>query len=122
MVTSDFKHQRVSDPTIVTDKQISQVKKFVKGYFEKAVHKHRAYEKKRAEKRARMKAGMQSNGGSPGAQSPTTATAMEDDSDAVMTAVESMQQYDLDFPQTPPQPPSAITPNDPRLQEHNAPQ
>ncbi|EGD92716.1 histone-lysine N-methyltransferase [Trichophyton tonsurans CBS 112818] len=49
LVNSDFKNNRVTDPTKVSEKQIKQVKKFCKEYFEKAVVKHQAYEKKKAE-------------------------------------------------------------------------
>lgn len=48
-MNSDFKNNRVTDPTKVSEKQIKQVKKFCKEYFEKAVVKHQAYEKKKAE-------------------------------------------------------------------------
>ncbi|OAX79536.1 histone-lysine N-methyltransferase, H3 lysine-36 specific [Emergomyces africanus] len=53
LVNSDFKNNRVDDPTKVSDKQIKQIKKYCKEYFDKAVVKHRAYEKKKAEKKAR---------------------------------------------------------------------
>ncbi|KKZ60339.1 histone-lysine N-methyltransferase SETD2 [[Emmonsia] crescens] len=52
LVNSDFKNNRVDDPTKVGEKQIKQIKKYCKEYFDKAVVKQRAYEKKKAEKKA----------------------------------------------------------------------
>ena len=37
LVASDFKHNRVEDPTKITDKQEKKVKKYVKEFFDKAV-------------------------------------------------------------------------------------
>ncbi|KAM5444769.1 histone methyltransferase set2 [Microsporum ferrugineum] len=54
LVNSDFKNNRVSDPTKVSDKQVKQVKKFCKEYFEKAVVKHQVYEKKKAEYKSKQ--------------------------------------------------------------------
>ncbi|KAK2803747.1 histone methyltransferase set2 [Onygenales sp. PD_10] len=64
LVNSDFKNNRVDDPTKVSDKQVKQVKKYCKDYFDKAVQKQRAYEKKKAEKRARE--GKSAHGSSSG--------------------------------------------------------
>ena len=53
LVNSDFKNNRVDDPTKITEKQQKKVKQFCKEYFDKAVIKHRAHEKKKAEKQAK---------------------------------------------------------------------
>ncbi|KAL1853832.1 histone methyltransferase set2 [Paecilomyces lecythidis] len=53
LVNSDFKNNRVEDPNKISEKQQKQVKKFCKEYFDKAVVKHREYEKKRGEKKAK---------------------------------------------------------------------
>lgn len=53
LVNSDFKHNRVEDPNQISEKKQKQVKKFCKEYFDKAVVKHREYEKKRAERKAK---------------------------------------------------------------------
>ncbi|WEW56474.1 histone methyltransferase set2 [Emydomyces testavorans] len=53
LVNSDFKNNRVDDPTKISDKQVKQVKKYCKEYFEKAVAKHRAYEEKKAERKTK---------------------------------------------------------------------
>ncbi|KAJ9264048.1 hypothetical protein DTO195F2_2575 [Paecilomyces variotii] len=53
LVNSDFKNNRVEDPNQISEKKQKQVKKFCKEYFDKAVVKHREYEKKRAERKAK---------------------------------------------------------------------
>ncbi|KAL2824008.1 hypothetical protein BDW59DRAFT_148048 [Aspergillus cavernicola] len=50
LVNSDFKNNRVTDPTQIDDKQQKKVKKFCKEFFDKAVAKHHAHEHRRAEK------------------------------------------------------------------------
>jgi hypothetical protein len=50
LVASDFKNNRVEDPTKISEKQEKKVKKYVRDYFEKAVEKKRAIDKKRREK------------------------------------------------------------------------
>ena len=52
LTASDFKHKRVEDPTKITEYHEKKVKKSVRDYFEKAVAKRVAYEKKKAEKKA----------------------------------------------------------------------
>lgn len=52
LTASDFKHKRVEDPTKITEYHEKKVKKSVRDYFEKAVAKRVAYEKKKAEKMA----------------------------------------------------------------------
>ena len=47
LVNSDFKNNRVDDPTNIDDKQQKKVKKYCKEYFDKAVSKYRAHEKKK---------------------------------------------------------------------------
>lgn len=47
LVTSDYKHNRVDDPTTISEKQEKKVKKHVKDFFDKAVVKHREHEKKK---------------------------------------------------------------------------
>ena len=53
LVDSDFKNNRVEDPTKISTRQEQHVKQFVKAYFEKAVAKRDAHEKKKAERQAR---------------------------------------------------------------------
>ncbi|KAL4926085.1 SET and WW domain protein [Aspergillus undulatus] len=56
LVNSDFKNNRVTDPTKIDDKQQKKVKKFCKEFFDKAVAKHQAHEKRKAEKLAKGEA------------------------------------------------------------------
>nr|XP_001398411.2 histone-lysine N-methyltransferase, H3 lysine-36 specific [Aspergillus niger CBS 513.88] len=53
LVNSDFKNNRVGDPTKIDDKQQKKVKKFCKEFFDKAVAKHRAYEQRKAERQSK---------------------------------------------------------------------
>jgi histone-lysine N-methyltransferase SETD2 len=50
LVDSDFKHGRVEDILQISEKQQQKIKKYCKEYFEKAVAKQKAHEKKKAEK------------------------------------------------------------------------
>lgn len=52
LVASDFKHNRVEDPTRISSKQEQKVKKYVKDYFDKAVAKKLAHDKERARRKA----------------------------------------------------------------------
>ena len=52
LVASDFKNNRVEDPTKISEKQEKKVKKYVKEYFEKAVEKKKAIDKRKKEKAA----------------------------------------------------------------------
>lgn len=70
LVASDFKNNRVEDPTKISDKQEKKVKKYVRDFFEKAVEKRKAMDKKKKEKEALKLA----NGGSNG----TTKSSFED--------------------------------------------
>jgi [histone H3]-lysine36 N-trimethyltransferase len=51
LVASDFKHNRVEDPTQITTKQEKKVKKYVKDFFDKAVAKKAAHDKMKADKK-----------------------------------------------------------------------
>lgn len=53
LVSSDFKNNRVEDPTKISSRQEKHVKKYVKEYFDKAVAKKREHEKKKAERRGK---------------------------------------------------------------------
>lgn len=50
LVSSDYKHGRVDDPTAISEKQEKKVKKYVKDFFDKAVIKHREHEKRKTER------------------------------------------------------------------------
>lgn len=52
-MSSDFKNNRVEDPTKISSRQEKQVKKYVKEYFDKAVAKKREHDKKKVERRSK---------------------------------------------------------------------
>lgn len=52
LVASDFKNNRVEDPTKISEHQEKKVKKFVREYFEKVVQKKKAADKRKREKLA----------------------------------------------------------------------
>lgn len=49
LVASDYKHNRVEDPTMISAKQERKVKKYVKDFLDKAVIKHQEHEKRRVD-------------------------------------------------------------------------
>jgi hypothetical protein len=59
LVASDYKNNRVEDPTKITSKQEKKVRKYVRDFFEKAVAKKAAHDKLKSEKKAKAN----SNGG-----------------------------------------------------------
>ena len=52
LVNSDFKNKRVEDPTRISSRQEKQVKKYVIGYFDKAVSKKKEHDKKKEERKS----------------------------------------------------------------------
>jgi hypothetical protein len=62
LVNSDYKHNRVSDPTKISSKQEKNIKKFVKEFFDKAVVKHREHEKRKKEREAKGANGEKGSG------------------------------------------------------------
>ncbi|KAJ3579111.1 hypothetical protein NPX13_g1452 [Xylaria arbuscula] len=48
LVNSDYKNNRVDDPTSITEKQQKKVKAYVKAYFERAVQKKQEYDKQKS--------------------------------------------------------------------------
>ena len=94
LVNSDFKNNRVEDPTKISEKQQRKVKKYCKEFFDKAVLKHRAYEQRKVEKQAK---GMDAKVETPQAASDDEALDMKmsddeedkaDEKDTPMTAEE----------------------------------
>lgn len=52
LVNSDYKNNRVEDPTKISDKQQKNVKKYVKDFFDRAVEKDKERQKRKALKKA----------------------------------------------------------------------
>lgn len=61
LVASDYKNNRVEDPTKITDKQEKKVRAFTKDFFEKAVVKRKSIDRQKRERDAR-KAAAAANG------------------------------------------------------------
>ncbi|KAL1878813.1 hypothetical protein VTK73DRAFT_7466 [Phialemonium thermophilum] len=53
LVASDYKNNRVEDPTSISEKQEKKVKHYVKDFFQRAVEKYDEHEKRKAERAAR---------------------------------------------------------------------
>ncbi|ESZ98069.1 hypothetical protein SBOR_1600 [Sclerotinia borealis F-4128] len=83
LVASDFKNNRVEDPTKISEKQEKKVKKYVRDYFEKAVEKKREMEKKRAERRKREMQAKTNGTGANEKESKTENTIMSSSPDLV---------------------------------------
>ncbi|KAJ9622293.1 histone methyltransferase set2 [Taxawa tesnikishii (nom. ined.)] len=99
LVASDFKNNRVEDPTKIDSKKERAVKKYVKEFFDKAVVKKREHDRKRAEKEkvAKKAAGSTTPLGSPpqadgspmdldNTQDEVVLSDMEDDDDKPPTS------------------------------------
>ncbi|PTU17753.1 hypothetical protein P175DRAFT_0526290 [Aspergillus ochraceoroseus IBT 24754] len=84
LVNSDFKNNRVTDPTKIDEKQQKKVKKFCKEFFDKAVIKHRAHAQRKAEKSS-QEPSADRNPGTAGDQSEDEADALDADVDVKMS-------------------------------------
>lgn len=91
LVSSDYKHNRVDDPTAISDKQEKKVKKYVKDFFDKAVLKHRDHEKRKTTREVLNGA---SQAGEPSTAGPVasveTPEAAAADEDVTMSDVEDI--------------------------------
>lgn len=89
LVASDYKHNRVDDPTYISEKTEKKVKKYVKDFLDKAVVKHREHEKHKAERE--MQSGSIKAEGTSAIKAVTsveTSGASHRDDDIVMSDVE----------------------------------
>ncbi|KAI9841290.1 MAG: histone methyltransferase set2 [Thelocarpon superellum] len=75
LVNSDFKNQRVDDPTQISSRQEKHVKKYVKDFFDKAVAKKRTHDMKKAARKDQEKTKDGDSADSP----PSPAKAADDD-------------------------------------------
>lgn len=89
LVSSDYKNNRVPDPTTITEKQEKKIKIYVKNYFDRAVEKYEEYEEKKKARRAKNGHGHDVSRATPISQpieTPTIETpTMKGDGDVVMT-------------------------------------
>ncbi|CAN8097013.1 unnamed protein product [Discula destructiva] len=53
LVASDYKHNRVEDPTVISEKQVKKVKVYVRDFLDKAVVKHKEHEKHKVDREAK---------------------------------------------------------------------
>lgn len=82
LVSSDYKHNRVDDPTAISDKQEKKVRKYVKDFFDKAVIKHRDHEKRKTAREVHngaSRAGESSTAGPVASVETPEGTAADDD-------------------------------------------
>lgn len=89
LVASDYKHNRVDDPTMISEKQEKKVKKYVKDFLDKAVIKHHEHEKRKGDHKTRD--GLEKAGESSAAEAITsveTPGGTGPDDDVVMSDVE----------------------------------
>lgn len=91
LVASDYKHNRVEDPTMISEKQEKKVKKYVKDFLDKAVIKHHEHEKRKGGQKATF--GSEKAGESGAAETITSVETPEGpgpDDDIVMSDVEDV--------------------------------
>jgi hypothetical protein len=95
MVESDYKNNRVSDPTKIATKQIKAIKKYVVDFFNKAVKKRRDHEKQKREKlEAEKKAAEKAGSTTPPAMPIGTAPAKPDDDEDIQLSDDEMMMAD----------------------------
>lgn len=113
LVASDFKNNRVEDPTKITPKQEKKVKKYVKDFFDKAVAKKAAHDKAKAEKKAKSTEASQSKD-DDGVTTTPTGSPMKiepDDEIEVSGDEEESELVEASLPATP----ALATPNEENL-------
>jgi hypothetical protein len=81
LVASDFKHNRVEDPTKIDAKIEKKVKKYVKDFFDRAVAKKAAHDKLKASKKSLSTS---STNGTKEASNGTPSAVMEPDLDSTV--------------------------------------
>lgn len=99
LVVSDFKNNRVEDPTKISEKQEKKVKHYVRTYFEKAVEKKKEIDKKKKEKEARKLAN--GNGVSKSVEEPKSGTKDDADEDEGDETVELTPNTPVDLGASP---------------------
>lgn len=91
LVASDYKHNRVEDPTTISEKQAKKVKIYVKDFLDKAVMKHREHEKHKVNREAKHGSDKaESSTAGKAVASVETPGALNEDEDIVMSDVEDI--------------------------------
>jgi uncharacterized protein with PIN domain len=104
LVSSDYKNNRVEDPTSITSKHEKKVRKHVREFFEKAVAKKAEYDKKKAAKKAEALANgtASSSNLASGAATPVTTEADSQLEDLKANVSDVEMSDDEDETTTPP--------------------
>ncbi|KAF3769882.1 hypothetical protein M406DRAFT_343898 [Cryphonectria parasitica EP155] len=142
LVSSDYKHKRVDDPTLISEKQEKKVKKYVKDFLDKAVSKHNEHEKRKTERAVPhgSRAGAEKAGVGLGTAEEATVASVETpgdvagDDDVTMSDAEDVpasspankrkreEEADpMELSLTPEDPPSAKRVKDEELTEESTP-
>jgi len=79
LVASDYKNNRVDDPTSISPKQEKKVKKFVKEFFDRAVVKYKELEKMKAQRPGSDKTSAKSPAGEASQLLPVEASPAKED-------------------------------------------
>lgn len=96
LVSSDYKNQRVEDPTAISEKQEKKVKKYVKDYLDRAVEKYRELEKRRVDRTPLQGSEVKGASAAPDTEAIASVETSEKsearafDEDAVMSDVEDV--------------------------------
>ena len=127
LVSSDYKNNRVEDPTAIDERQERKVKKYVKEYLDRAVEKFRVLEKRKVERTSRQDSDVKGpsattdsdaiasvetpgTSGGPRAEAADEDAAMSDVEDATRSSPERKRKRDdedlLDASLTPEETPS----------------
>ncbi|TPX14296.1 uncharacterized protein E0L32_005492 [Thyridium curvatum] len=118
LVESDYRHDRVSDPTQVTAKQEKKVKSYVKDFFDKAVKKHQEREGRRAERAVTEGSGAQAADATTTMDLDTPAkegaedVAMSDDENAASPASSDRKRKRADENDGEDASPTSLTPSE----------
>jgi len=119
MVESDYKNNRVSNPTKMSSKQIKAAKKFVLDFLNKAVHKRREHDKKKKEREEKKTAKKAGSTTPPALPPGSPDVKMEDDEDIKLSddemddaaddAHSTKRKRDSETPATPAEPDEAAS-------------
>ena len=85
LVNSDYKNNRVQDPTKLSEKHQKQVKKYVKDFFDRAVEKNRERQKRKAEKKSKEPDACKSPNAGVEAVTTTEGVNSDEDKDVEMS-------------------------------------
>ncbi|KAI0537311.1 hypothetical protein GGR58DRAFT_350338 [Xylaria digitata] len=91
LVSSDYKNNRVDDPTVITEKQERKVKTYVKDFLDRAVQKYQEHEKRRTESAAKDNSKSPQQPVTNGHGAPMEKVVNKDNGDIAMTDDEEVE-------------------------------